>query len=177
MGVQRATEVLHDVLAADVVAVALADADEPGDDRQDDHQTDVQVQVRVVAADDDLVQEKAQKQRIDESDEAGRDDRRQDDDDLEPVRLEEDEDLADRLSATLLGDRGRLTRKAAATHPAAAATGRAAGRRSCLPARKPHRPTLPRNARDPSLTLARCLISGGPSGHSGVMPVDGISYG
>ena len=55
--VERAAQVLHDVLADDVVEVALPDADEPRDDRGHDHQPDVQVQLVVVAADDDLVDE------------------------------------------------------------------------------------------------------------------------
>ena len=38
VGVERVAQVLHDVLADDVVEVALADADEAGDDRDDDHQ-------------------------------------------------------------------------------------------------------------------------------------------
>ena len=73
----------------------------------------------------------------------------EDDDDLEPVRLEEDEDPAEGAGATLLRHRARShARRPTAAHPArAAATGRATRRRSCLSAWKPHHSTLPRNAR------------------------------
>ena len=65
--VERRPQVLHDVLADDVVEIALADADEPRHDRDDDHQPDVQVQVRVVLPDDDLVDEGGQQERVDEA--------------------------------------------------------------------------------------------------------------
>ena len=68
--VERAAQVLHDVLADDVVEIALADADQPGDDRQHDHQPDVQVQLLVVAADDDLVEQDAEQERVDQADQA-----------------------------------------------------------------------------------------------------------
>ena len=71
MRVQRATQVLHDVLADDVVEVALADADQPRDDRQHDHQADVEVRGSSSPADDHLVEQEPEQQRVDQPDEAG----------------------------------------------------------------------------------------------------------
>ena len=65
VGVQRAAQVLHDVLADDVVEVALADADEAGDDRQHDHQPDVQVELAEVLAGDRVVDEQLEQERVD----------------------------------------------------------------------------------------------------------------
>ena len=87
--VQGVAQVLHHVLADDVVEVALTNPDQPRHDRQHDHQPDVQVELVVVAADDDVVDQQSEQQRVDEADEARGDDGHQDDDDLEPVRAEE----------------------------------------------------------------------------------------
>ena len=103
--VERVPEVLHHVLADDVVEVRLADADEPGHDRDHDHEPDIQVQVRVVLADDDLVDEHAEQERVDQAQEARDQDRHHDDRDLRPVRPEERGDPPDRPRASLLRDR------------------------------------------------------------------------
>ena len=110
VGVQRAAQVLHDVLADDVVEVALADPDQARDDRQDDHQADVEVELRVVLADDHLVEEQAEQQRVDQADQARGQDRDEDDQDLELVRLEEDRDAPNRARAPFLRDRGEVAR-------------------------------------------------------------------
>ncbi len=146
MRVERAAQVLHDVLADDVVEVALADADQPGHDRQDDHQPDVQVQLLVLATDDDLVEQHAQQERIDQADQARGQDRDQDDHDLQAIGPEERHDPPERASASLLGNRGELgggsaPHPAAADHPATAATAASRGAARggpCAAAREPH---------------------------------------
>ena len=160
MGVERAAQVLHDVLADDVVEVALADADQARDDRQHDHQPDVQVQLLVVAADDHLVEQEPEQERVDQADEARRQDRDQDDEHLEPVRPEEGDDPPERRGAPLLRHRVELLGGAAPHAPAhasgpapAAASGRAAGCGARATTRKRHqvllsiRPTLAREFR------------------------------
>ena len=108
--------------------------------------------------------QQAEQQRVDQPDEARRQDRRQDDDDLDPVRLEEGHDPAEGPGPALLGDRREVGSGAAAgpppMPPAAAATAAARGparRRPRLAPWKPIRwrsisfivtlPTLPRNVR------------------------------
>ena len=68
VGVQGAAQVLHDVLADDVVEVGLADPDQPGDDRQHDHQPDEQVELDEVALRDRVVDEELEEVRVDEPD-------------------------------------------------------------------------------------------------------------
>ena len=116
--VERSPQVLHDVLADDVVEVALPDADQPREDRQHDHQPDVEVQLLVVAADDDLVEEDTQQQRVHEADQAGQQDRDQHDEDVGPIRTEEGEDPADRRAAPLRRHRDELLGGAAPHAPA-----------------------------------------------------------
>jgi hypothetical protein len=143
MRVQRVPQVLHDVLADDVVEVALADADEPRSDRQDDHQPDVEVQSLVVLADDDLVDEQLEQVRVDEPDQARGQDRDEDDRDLRPVRLEEGDDPSQRGATPLLRDRrdlGSATERA----PAAAASPTAAC--ACLGAEAREAATAPAHA-------------------------------
>ena len=59
----------------------------------------------VVLADDHLVEQQAEQERVDQADQARRQDRDQDDRDLELVRREEGRDASERARAALLGDR------------------------------------------------------------------------
>ena len=121
MRVERVAEVLHDVLADDVVEVALADADQPRPDRQRDHQAHVEVEPLVVPPDDDLVNEQLEQVRVDEADEARCQDRDEDDRDLRPVGAEEGDDPPDRLAAALL--RNWRPRRPATERPATVSHG------------------------------------------------------
>ena len=154
VGVQRAAQVLHDVLADDVVEVRLADADQARHDREHDHQPDVEVEVRVVLADDDLVDQELEQERVDQPEEARDEDREQDDDDLEPVRPEEGDDPADRLAAALLGDRREVARGRPPRHrraaPAPAGHPARGGCRVCRRAAKLTRGTATRRSRSRS---------------------------
>ena len=98
----------------------------------------------VLATDDDLVEQHAQQERVDQADQARRQDRDEDDHDLDPVRPEERDDPAERAAAPLLGDRrelggGSTPHPSTADHPAAAAaaTGGAARGGSRAAARDP----------------------------------------
>ena len=108
MRVERVAKVLHDVLANDVVEVALADADQAGHDGQHDHQADIQVEQLEVVTDDDVVDQELEQVRIDQADEARRQDRHEDDDDRQPVRPEEGHDAAHGPAPALLGNRGGI---------------------------------------------------------------------
>ncbi len=141
VGVERAAQVLHHVLADDVVEVALADPDQAGDDRQRDHQPDVEVEVVVVLADDDLVDQQPEEQGIDQADEAGRQDRHEHDHDLELVRPEEVDDPAQGLGLALLRDRGEFGHRAAeVTAVTTAATAHRRGRAALAAVPPPPRP-------------------------------------
>jgi hypothetical protein len=123
--VERRSEVLHDGLADDVVQVALAQTDDAAEDRQHDHQPDENVQQQEVAVRDRDVDQEFQKDRVDQPDEARGEDRDEHDAHLEPVRLEERDDPADRPSAPLLRDR-RFRRAGHEPAPGAAAASGAA---------------------------------------------------
>ena len=98
------------------------------------------------ATDDDLVEQHAQQERIDQADQARGQDRDQDDHDLQAIRPEERDDPAERAGASLLGNRGELGRGSAphptaADHPATAATAASRGAARggpCAAAREPH---------------------------------------
>ena len=139
--VERAAQVLHDVLADDVVEVALADADQAGDDRAGDHQPDVEVQLResppVIASSMSSLSRNGliRPRRLVSQD------REQDDRDLRAVGPEEDEDPAERLAAALLR---------------APARNRASGRRPSPPPPPPvPRPPRPHAARGLAHAAAR----------------------
>jgi hypothetical protein len=125
--VQGRPEVLHDVLADDVVEIALANADQARDDRQPDHQADEQVELPPVPVRDRVVDEELEENRVDEADEARGKDRDEDDPHLEAIGSEERDDPAQGPAASLPGD--RWTRIAAPE----AAPGAAAARRSTAP--------------------------------------------
>ncbi len=100
--VQGVAQVLHHVLADDVVEVRLADADQAGDDRRDDHQGDEHVEQEPVLLRQGHVDDLAEQDRVHQAEQARDDDREEDDHDLEPVGPEEARDATRRRAGLSL---------------------------------------------------------------------------
>jgi hypothetical protein len=118
MPVQPVPEVLHHVQADDVREVRLADPDDARHDRDRDHDPDVEVEQRevrtrlsltdVVLAEQRLVEDQHDHQRVDHAEARGDADHQSNEPDLALVRLERANHAADRRAidrTTILVDR------------------------------------------------------------------------